>query len=91
MLSERFGMATAVNAVIKAAHDTQTPELPAVAEDLAREVTLFGTYDQAQDAIGAWLGAGADSVNLVLPPNRPEEELTDVLNAVASPVATTAR
>jgi alkanesulfonate monooxygenase SsuD/methylene tetrahydromethanopterin reductase-like flavin-dependent oxidoreductase (luciferase family) len=91
MLSERFGMATAVEAVIAAARDSQTPELPAVAEDLAREVTLFGTYEEAQDAIGRWFAAGADSVNLVLPPNRPEEELTEVLDAAASRVATMAR
>jgi alkanesulfonate monooxygenase SsuD/methylene tetrahydromethanopterin reductase-like flavin-dependent oxidoreductase (luciferase family) len=35
-------------------------------------VTLIGTYDQAGDAIAAWFAAGADGVNLVLPPNRPE-------------------
>jgi len=91
MLSERFGMRTAVNAVIEAARDSRTPELPAVAEELAREVTLFGTYDQAGEAIRQWLAAGADSVNLVLPPNRPEDELTELLNAAAEPVATTAR
>jgi len=91
MLSERFGMATAVNAVIEAARDSRAAELPAVAEDLAHEVTLFGTYDQAEDAIEKWFDAGADSVNLVLPPNRPEHELTEVLNAAASRVATTVR
>src|SRR5207249_2291017 len=68
LLSKRFGMATAVNAVI-AAPRRQTPELPSAAEDLAREVTLFGTYEQAQAAISQWFAAGADSVNLVLPPN----------------------
>jgi alkanesulfonate monooxygenase SsuD/methylene tetrahydromethanopterin reductase-like flavin-dependent oxidoreductase (luciferase family) len=91
MLSERFGMATAVKAVIDTARDSRTPELPAMAEDLAHEVTLFGTYDRANAAINEWFAAGADSVNLVLPPNRPEEELAEVLNAAASLVATTAR
>lgn len=91
MLSERFGMARAVDAVIQAADESQMPKLPAVAEDLARDVTLLGTYDHAQDAIGEWFAAGADSVNLVLPPNRPEEELAEILGAVAAPVATTAR
>jgi alkanesulfonate monooxygenase SsuD/methylene tetrahydromethanopterin reductase-like flavin-dependent oxidoreductase (luciferase family) len=91
MLSERFGMARAVDAVIKAAGDGQMPELPAVAEDLARDVTLLGTYDQAYDAIDEWFAAGADSVNLVLPPNRPEKELAEILNAATAPVATTAR
>ena len=91
MLSERFGMATAVKAVIDAARDSRAPGLPAMAEDLANEVTLFGTYDQTHAAIDDWFAAGADSVNLVLPPNRPEEELAEVLNAGASLVATTAR
>ncbi len=84
-------MATAVTAVIDAARDSRSPELPAMAEDLAHQVTLFGTYDQAHAAINQWFAAGADSVNLVLPPNRPEEELAEVLNAGASLVATTAR
>ena len=87
VLSERFAMATAVEAVIEAARDGQTPELPAVAEDLARDDTLFGTYDEAQDAIDRWFAAGADSINLVLP----EEELTEVLDAAASRLATTVR
>jgi len=91
MLSERFGMANAVDAMIEAARETKTPELPSAAEDLAREVTLFGTYDHAQDALGEWFAAGADSVNLVLPPNRPEEELAEILNAAAPLVATTTR
>ena len=91
MLSERFGRATAVTAVIDAARNSRSAELPAMAEDLAHEVTLFGTYDQAHAAINEWFAAGADSVNLVLPPNRPEEELAEVLNAGASLVATTAR
>ena len=86
LLSDRFGMATAVNAVIEAAGGGRTPQLPAVAEDLAREVTLFGTYDQAQAAIADWFAAGADSVNLVLPPNRSEEELAEIVN-VASALA----
>ncbi|MGZ6716422.1 MAG: hypothetical protein ACXVFG_16930, partial [Gaiellaceae bacterium] len=76
-------MATAVDAVIEAAHGRQTSELPPVAEDLAHDVTLFGTYEQAGATISQWFAAGADSVNLVLPPNRPEEELVEILNAAA--------
>jgi len=49
MLAERFGMAVGVNAVIEAANGNPRPHLPAVAEDLAREVTLMGTYDQAKN------------------------------------------
>lgn len=38
----------------------------------------MGTYDRAGDAIGAWFAAGADSVNVVLPPGRPEDELAEI-------------
>jgi alkanesulfonate monooxygenase SsuD/methylene tetrahydromethanopterin reductase-like flavin-dependent oxidoreductase (luciferase family) len=59
-------------------------ELPAGAEALAREVTLFGTYDQAPELISAWRAAGADSVQLVLPPGRPEAELAQVVEAAST-------
>jgi alkanesulfonate monooxygenase SsuD/methylene tetrahydromethanopterin reductase-like flavin-dependent oxidoreductase (luciferase family) len=80
MLGERFGAATAVSALVEAAGAEGQPELPAVAEELARDVTLFGTYDEAAAVIGEWSAAGADDVNLVLPPGRPEEELREVLD-----------
>ena len=97
MLGQRFGMAAGVDAVIKAADCNSQPELPAVAEDLAREVTLMATYDRAEETIAAWFDAGADSVNLVLPPGRPEEELAEIVkvaagvsaNAAVLPQATT--
>ena len=76
MLGERFGMAAGVRAVIEA----QAPELPTAAEELAREVTMLGTYEEADDAAGAWLAAGADQVTLVLPPGRPEEELAAIVD-----------
>jgi 4-oxalocrotonate tautomerase len=88
MLSQRFGMATAVNAVIEAARDPDVPDLPAAAEDLAHELTLFGTYEQAKAAIAAWFAAGADSVNLVLPPNRPKDKLSEILNVITRARAT---
>ena len=88
MLARRFGMAAAVNAVIAAAGDRHNPELPAAAEDLAHEVTLFGTYEQAEATIAAWFAAGADDVNLVLPPNRPEQELAEILKVAARVVST---
>ena len=57
--------------------------MPAAAEALARDVTLLGTYDGAAEAIGAWFAAGADSVHLVLPPGRPEEELAEIVACAA--------
>ncbi len=59
-----------------------------MAEDLAHEVTLFGAYERAEAAIAAWFAAGADSVNLVLSPNRPEDELAEILNVAARAIST---
>jgi alkanesulfonate monooxygenase SsuD/methylene tetrahydromethanopterin reductase-like flavin-dependent oxidoreductase (luciferase family) len=80
MLGERFGMAAAVGAVV----ENGSPDLPAAAEELAREVTLMGTYDEAGDAIGRWFHSGADSLSLVLPPGRPEEELAEIVEVAAA-------
>jgi alkanesulfonate monooxygenase SsuD/methylene tetrahydromethanopterin reductase-like flavin-dependent oxidoreductase (luciferase family) len=81
MLGERFGMRAAVEAVAGAR------ELPGIAEELAHEVTLMATYDRADEAIGAWFAAGADNLSLVLPPGRPEAELTEILEVAADAVA----
>jgi alkanesulfonate monooxygenase SsuD/methylene tetrahydromethanopterin reductase-like flavin-dependent oxidoreductase (luciferase family) len=81
MLGERFGMAGAVAAIVA----TDDGDLPAEAEALAREVTLFGTYDDAADLLAAWSAAGADALDLVLAPGRPEEELRAVVDAAADP------
>ena len=64
-------------------------ELPAAAEELARDVTLLGTYEDAEQVIGAWLAAGADRVNLVLPPDQPEEELAAVVDVAGRLAAAT--
>jgi alkanesulfonate monooxygenase SsuD/methylene tetrahydromethanopterin reductase-like flavin-dependent oxidoreductase (luciferase family) len=90
MLGQRFGMAVGVNALIEAARGNRQPQLPPVAEDLAREVTLLGTYDRAGEAIAAWFAAGADSVHLVLPPGRPEEELAEIVEVAAGVVSANA-
>ena len=83
MLAERFGMAAGVEAVLDAAKDRE-PALPAAAEGLARDVTLLGTYDEAADGVAAWFAAGADVVDLVLPPGRPEAELLELVTVAAS-------
>ena len=71
--------------MIEAGRNTSR-ELPAAAEELAQEVTLLGTYDQAGQAVAAWFAAGADRLQLVLPPGRPEDELAEIV-AVAARVA----
>jgi alkanesulfonate monooxygenase SsuD/methylene tetrahydromethanopterin reductase-like flavin-dependent oxidoreductase (luciferase family) len=84
MLGERFGMAAGVEAVLAVAGEAE-PDLPAAAEELARDVTLLGTYGEAAGAVAAWFEAGADVVDLVLPPGRPEDELLELV-AVAAEV-----
>lgn len=83
MLGERFGMLDGVEAIIEAVKDNRRSELPAKAENLARDVTLVGTFDQAGEVILPWFAAGADSVQLTLPPDHPEEELAEVLKVAA--------
>lgn len=90
MLGQRFGMSAAVNAIVDAADGNARPELPAAAEDLAQDVTLFGTYDQAGEVIAAWFATGAENVNLVLPPGHPEEELEQLLDVVSDALPATA-
>jgi alkanesulfonate monooxygenase SsuD/methylene tetrahydromethanopterin reductase-like flavin-dependent oxidoreductase (luciferase family) len=85
-LLQGFGTTAAVDALLDAA-DARRTDLPAAAEDLAREVTLFGTYDQAGEAIAAWSAAGADSIHLVLPPGRPEQELREIIDVAAAVTA----
>jgi alkanesulfonate monooxygenase SsuD/methylene tetrahydromethanopterin reductase-like flavin-dependent oxidoreductase (luciferase family) len=77
-LLERFSSPEVVQA-LRAGAD----ELPDAADALAREVTLFGTYDEAPEQIAAWFAAGADSVQLVLPPGRPERELVEIVEVAA--------
>ncbi len=87
MLRERFGFADQVDALLAANDGEGMPQLPAAAEELAREVTVMGTYDEAPVAVQAWLEAGADAIDLVLPLGLPEEQLNEMLVA-ASPAAT---
>ncbi|MGE5408253.1 MAG: LLM class flavin-dependent oxidoreductase [Syntrophothermus sp.] len=83
MLRERFGFADAVDALLAANQDGGMPRLPPAAEELAREVTIMATHEEAPAAVRAWLEAGADSVDLVLPLGLPEEQLHEMLRAAS--------
>jgi alkanesulfonate monooxygenase SsuD/methylene tetrahydromethanopterin reductase-like flavin-dependent oxidoreductase (luciferase family) len=84
MLRERFEFADQADALLAANDGGGMPRLPAAAEELAREVTVMSTYDEAPGAVRAWLAAGADAIDLVLPLGLPEEQLHEMLVA-ASP------
>ena len=83
MLRDHFGFAREVDALLAANADGGAPQLPAEAEPLARDVTVMGTYDKAAEAVGLWLDAGADAVDLVLPFGLPEAQLREMLEAAA--------
>jgi alkanesulfonate monooxygenase SsuD/methylene tetrahydromethanopterin reductase-like flavin-dependent oxidoreductase (luciferase family) len=83
MLRDQFGFSDEVDALLAANKDGGPPQLPSAAEELAHEVTVMGTYDDAPDAVRAWLEAGADSIDLVLPLGLPEEQLGEMLQAAA--------
>jgi alkanesulfonate monooxygenase SsuD/methylene tetrahydromethanopterin reductase-like flavin-dependent oxidoreductase (luciferase family) len=83
MLRDHFGFANEVDALLGANRDGGMPRLPASAERMARDLTVMGTYDEAPDAARQWLDAGADTVDVVLPIGFPEEQLREMLEAVA--------
>ena len=83
MLRDQFGGAAQVDALLEANADGGLPRLPAAAEDLARDVTVMGTYEEAPDAVRQWLEAGADAIDLVLPLGLPEQQLHEMLEAAA--------
>lgn len=85
LLRDRFGFADGVEALLAANQGDGPPQLPAAAEELAREVTAMGTYAEAPGLAGPWLEAGADAVDFVLPPGLPEEQLREMLEAAAAP------
>jgi alkanesulfonate monooxygenase SsuD/methylene tetrahydromethanopterin reductase-like flavin-dependent oxidoreductase (luciferase family) len=87
MLRDHFGFADEVDALLEANRKGGMPRLPAAAERLARDVTVMGTYDEAPAAARSWLEAGADTVDVVLPLGFPEEQLREMLEAVAPAAA----
>jgi alkanesulfonate monooxygenase SsuD/methylene tetrahydromethanopterin reductase-like flavin-dependent oxidoreductase (luciferase family) len=83
MLRDRMGFSDEVDALLEANRNGGRPKLPAKAERLAREVTVMASYEDAPAAIHAWREAGADAIDLVLPPGVPEEQLQEMLEAAA--------
>jgi alkanesulfonate monooxygenase SsuD/methylene tetrahydromethanopterin reductase-like flavin-dependent oxidoreductase (luciferase family) len=90
MLRDHFGFSREVDALLDANGNGGPPRLPAAAERLARDVTVMGTYEEAPDAVRAWLDAGADTIDLVLPIGVPEHQLHEMLEAAAAAAASSA-
>lgn len=83
MLRDRFGFAKEAGALLAANEGGGPSRLPAAAERMAREVTVMSTYAEAPQAVRLWLEAGADAIDLVLPPGLAEEQLREMLEAAA--------
>jgi alkanesulfonate monooxygenase SsuD/methylene tetrahydromethanopterin reductase-like flavin-dependent oxidoreductase (luciferase family) len=69
---------------LRTADRLRARDLPAIAEGLAHELTLFGTYDDAPALIAAWAAAGADRLQLLLPPEESEAQLAELVEVVAA-------
>lgn len=86
VLRDQFGFGEEIDALLDANANGGPPRLPASAERLAGEVTVMSTYDEAPQAVRAWLDAGADAIDVVLPLGLCEKQLREML-AAAAPAA----
>ena len=78
----RHGFSAAVDAVLAANPTRRTTEVPANAEVLLDELTVWGDADAGRASVDAWFAAGAEMPVLVLPPGRPVPELEYALEAL---------
>ncbi|NMN93444.1 LLM class flavin-dependent oxidoreductase [Antrihabitans stalactiti] len=76
------GFGAAVDDVLAANPGRGTAEVPASAQVLIDELTLCGDAETARAGLDSWYAAGADEPTLVLPPNRPVEELDYILEGM---------
>ena len=87
MLSERFGFAHEVEALLAANASGGPPRLPTEAERLAREVIVMGTYDEAPGAFASGSRREPTRSTWCCRLGVPEEQLHEMLEA-AAPAAT---
>jgi alkanesulfonate monooxygenase SsuD/methylene tetrahydromethanopterin reductase-like flavin-dependent oxidoreductase (luciferase family) len=78
----RLGHGAAVDEVLAANPTPRTFDVPESARVLLDELTLWGDEDNARAALERWYDAGAQMPGLVLPPNRPLEELDHILESM---------
>jgi alkanesulfonate monooxygenase SsuD/methylene tetrahydromethanopterin reductase-like flavin-dependent oxidoreductase (luciferase family) len=79
----RLGFGDAVNGVLRANPTRHTADVPAGAQGLLDELTIWGDADTAQAALERWYAAGAQLPVLSLPPNRPVDELEYMIESLA--------
>jgi alkanesulfonate monooxygenase SsuD/methylene tetrahydromethanopterin reductase-like flavin-dependent oxidoreductase (luciferase family) len=76
------GYGRELDALVDANQDPRSPMLPAAAERLARDVLLYGTYDEAPTLCKVWLDC-ADALSVVAPFGVPAEHIADSLEAIS--------
>lgn len=76
------GLGTAVDAVLEANPTGRGAEVPAEAQVLLDELTIWGDESRGQAALDSWRAAGADMPVLVLPPGRTVKELEYALDVL---------
>lgn len=77
----RHGFGAAVDAVVAANTPKRTGVVPAAADVLLEQLTVYGTPAQARERMAGWHAAGADLVKVFLRPNLEPEEIEYTLNA----------
>ena len=77
------GYGRELDALLDANRDSRAAVLPAAAERLARDVLLYGTYDEAPALCRAWLDH-ADALSVVAPFGTPAEHIADSLDAISA-------
>jgi alkanesulfonate monooxygenase SsuD/methylene tetrahydromethanopterin reductase-like flavin-dependent oxidoreductase (luciferase family) len=77
----RQGLGAAVEAVVAANTPKLTGVVPAAAEVLLEQLTVYGTPKEARERMARWHAAGADVVGVFLRPNLGPEEIEYTLGA----------
>jgi alkanesulfonate monooxygenase SsuD/methylene tetrahydromethanopterin reductase-like flavin-dependent oxidoreductase (luciferase family) len=71
-----------LQSLLDANPDPQDAHLPAAAERLARDVLLYGTYEEAPQLCRAWL-EHADGLTVVAPFGVPAAQISDAIEAIS--------
>jgi alkanesulfonate monooxygenase SsuD/methylene tetrahydromethanopterin reductase-like flavin-dependent oxidoreductase (luciferase family) len=77
-----LGLGDAVDAVLEANQSQGSAEVPAAAQVLIDELTIWGEAANARAGLDRWYAFGAQMPVVVLPPNRGIDELEHVLDVL---------
>jgi alkanesulfonate monooxygenase SsuD/methylene tetrahydromethanopterin reductase-like flavin-dependent oxidoreductase (luciferase family) len=79
---QHLGQGPAVADVLTANPTYRTAEVPRSADVLLDELTVWGDATSARERLARWYAAGAQLPVLALPPNRPRDELDQMLESL---------